>query len=331
MDLVRRILPGAVLVSLLALAGTSVQAFYVPIALIKNWEVIAYITANTNNVDISNLFNSTDWADTNKQKRVIINSGVTVGSTSAATAALSTGTGRGGNLIIVNKGTVAGAGGAANGGAGGHAINVQQGSVTVQNSGAIYGGGGGGGQGGTGGPGTGASVIREPATGERYKFSNPSTFWNVNHNSQTGQYFSSVYWNTSSELKYVTGNVGSITHGSYTYYRGTSKGSGRYGIYRTSSVISSTIGGIGGNGGRGQGSDGAATAGLTGAAGGTNAGAGGTGGAGGGWGTAGAAGATGGAGNNGAGLAGNAGGAAGAAITGSGYTVTNTGSVLGAY
>lgn len=70
---------------------------------------------------------------------------------------------------------------------------------------------------------------------------------------------------------------------------------------------------------------------LTGAAGGTNAGAGGTGGAGGAFGAAGSPGGAGTAGNASAGLAGSAGGAAGAAITGSGYVLTNTGTVLGSY
>jgi len=312
---------------MLALISTSVRAFYVPFALIKNSEVIAYITTNTNNVNISSLFSSTDWADTNKQKRLIINSGVTVGSTDAAMAALRTGTGRSGNLVIVNQGTVAGAGGTANGGAGGNALLVEQVGVAVLNSGTLAGGGGGGGKGGNGGDGSYTTTTRQPTSGEYYSVSGTTYYWTVG----TGS--ASITWAGA-----LAGNPGtsatSYKVGSWTYYRGVSHGgspSTRYGVYRVATNTVSTNGGIGGNGGRGQGSDGAATAGLTGAAGGTNAGTGGTGGAGGAYGTAGASGGTGTAGNVSAGLAGTAGGAAGAAVTGTGYTVTNTGSILGSY
>lgn len=108
-------------------------------------EVVVHIAANTNNVNLQSVFGAADWAGAAKTKRVIVDPGVTVGSTAAGTAATFTGTGRGKDLVIENKGTIAGAGGAHNGGAGGKALQVQQTGVTVVNSGNLYGGGGGGG------------------------------------------------------------------------------------------------------------------------------------------------------------------------------------------
>lgn len=293
-------------------------------------EVVVHIAANTTNVNLQSLFSGADWADTSRAKRVVIHSGVTVGSTSAATAAMLTGTGRGNNLVIQNSGTIAGAGGAANGGAGGHAINVQQGSVTVQNAGNIYGGGGGGGRGGNGGGGYWVNTVSEgPVYNANWESGGPFYYYWIDPYGSAIQ----IVWNDVNTGYTPGGNYSSYSYGGYTYYRHGSPDGSIYfhAISRTSSSNVNTTGGAGGNGGRGQGSDGAATAGLTGAAGGTNAGAGGTGGAGGGWGTAGTAGATGAAGNNGAGLAGNAGGTAGAAITGTAYTLTNTGSILGSH
>lgn len=283
-------------------------------------EVVVHIAANTNNVNLQSLFSGADWADAAKTKRVIVDPGVTVGSTAAGTAAMLTGTGRGKDLVIENKGTIAGAGGAANGGAGGHALNVQQGSVTVQNSGNIYGGGGGGGRGGNGGAGSYSSTVTE----------GPLNEFAMYHWYADGSEFQ-VYWG-GNQLVYGYTGATSWSDGTWTYYKGAGTVSPYYfWISRSRSTNIPTSGGAGGNGGRGQGSDGAATAGLTGAAGGTNAGTGGTGGDGGAYGTAGSAGATGASGNASGGLAGSAGGAAGRAITGSGYTVTNTGSILGAY
>ncbi len=289
-------------------------------------EVMAYVSSSTNNLVISSLFDGGDWADGSKRKKLIINSGVTVGSTAAGTPALRTGTGRVHSLIIVNNGTIAGAGGAANGGVGGNALLVEQVSVTVLNSGTLAGGGGGGGKGGTGGSGS----VREPATGDSFNDSGTSStrMWVV----YVG-YAASVHWaDPYGPIGSTTENATSLVIGAYTYYRSTLQDTtfgNRYRIYRMSNTV--VTGGAGGNGGRGQGSDGAATAGLTGAVGGTNAGAGGTGGAGGAYGAAGAAGGTGTAGNASSGLAGSAGGAAGGAITGSGYILTNTGTVLGSY
>jgi hypothetical protein len=88
-----------------------------------------------------------------------INSGVTVGASSAITPALTIGSFPAGSEIkVVNYGTIKGAGGVGGAGAnyGGSAAAGQQGgtailttvNVTIENNGQIYGGGGGGGGGG---------------------------------------------------------------------------------------------------------------------------------------------------------------------------------------
>ncbi|TKW60849.1 MAG: hypothetical protein DI628_08145 [Blastochloris viridis] len=305
-------------------------------------EAVAYIASNANNVNIQSLFSGADWANSTRPKRVVINSGVTVGSTNPATAALLTGTGRGSNLIIQNSGTIAGAGGAANGGAGGPAINSQQTGVTITNAGNIYGGGGGGGRGGNGGSGGAGSIQQVVQEGPYYSSSYRWYFMDFG-----GYYYGDIVW-AGTTLRINNGNepASPWAYGGYLYYKSYPSGEGPNAIYRTYESNTPTTGGAGGtggNGGAGQGSNQARANGVggsAGAAGGTNAGTGGTGGTGGNggtWGVAGTAGATGntgGSGNAGAGLAGaagTAGGAAGAAITGSGYTVTNTGSILGAY
>lgn len=79
----------------------------------------------------------------NEPKYLTIPAGVVVGPITVPT-------GMGGSLIITNRGEIHGMGGAPNGGAGGDAITSHH-SITVDNYGAIRGGGGGGGQGGTGG------------------------------------------------------------------------------------------------------------------------------------------------------------------------------------
>lgn len=323
-------------------------------------EVVAVVTNSINNLSIQSLFAPDDWASTTKKKRVVINAGVTVGSTNAGTPALQTGTARGSILTIENKGTIAGAGGAANGGAGGHAMNVQQASVTVINTGNIYGGGGGGGlggQGGTGGAGNIVSSERQPASGFSYTAGGSSlTYWN--RMASGNQCW--IRWQTTGG----TGGAGNYYAGSdpystittftapdgWTYLRGALMSSYQanitWSIARERTVNTPTngeAGGTGGNGGSGQGSNVAQANGVDGAGGavgGTNAGTGGqggTGGNGGSWGQAGTAGATGNTGSAGnagggsAGAGGAAGGAAGAAITGVPRTLQNTGTILGAY
>jgi hypothetical protein len=304
-------------------------------------EIVATITANVNNINLSTLFSAADWASTTK-KRVVINDGVVIGGIGGSSALL-TGLGLVGTLQIDNAGDIRGYGGAANGGAGGPAVNVQTAGVTINNSGVIRGGGGGGGHGGTGGTG-GAGYYNYTATeGPAYNRTGAPSYWfsesrinGLKAASWAGQAWNNPPW--------------SWTDGPYTYYASTKQESVNsvdyYSIYRQYTATANTsggAGGAGGNGGAGAGANQSQTAGAggsPGAAGGTNAGSGGyggTGGTGGTWGAPGSAGnqgAVGNAGNAGGGSGGGvgtAGGAAGAAITGVARTVNNTGTIQGTY
>lgn len=111
------------------------------------------ISSSTTNVNLYTLAGSPGTAGTYV---FVINSGVTVGSTSTATAAIITGTWpSGSNIVITNNGNIygkEGAGGSSggNGFAGGPALSVSH-DVTINNTnGNIWGGGGGGGGGGSG-------------------------------------------------------------------------------------------------------------------------------------------------------------------------------------
>ena len=87
-------------------------------------------------------------------KYIVINSGVTVYSTSTSTPALDLASGGAGSIIVTNNGNLYGQGGAA-GSAGGTALKADVATTLVNNSGAnIKGGGGGGGNGGGGGIGS---------------------------------------------------------------------------------------------------------------------------------------------------------------------------------
>lgn len=319
------------------------------------------ISASVNNVIIQNLFTAAEWSSATP-KEVTINAGVVVGSTSAGTAALRSGTGNGGTVKIINNGSIRGAGGATTSAAGGDAVETSI-NLTIENNGDIRGGGGGGGKGGTGGTGGGGTVTttaRDPSSG--YNYTAGSYYWRTP--AQSGGN-TTIYWN-GTLIYNAAGQPTSVTVGNITYYRGpnakanqTIPGPGPggqppivvstdYDLYRNVSTTTNTnggAGGAGGNGGRGIGSDAAAAAGAAGAngsAGGTNAGAGGkggTGGTGGGWGAAGSTGGTGSTGANGnrtnglAGAAGVAGGAAGKAaerLSGAVITWTVTGTRSGA-
>lgn len=313
--------------------------------------IVKTVAAAVNNLNVSTLFTAAEWTSATP-KRVNINAGVVIGSTVAGSAALLTGTGRGGTLQISNSGTIYGIGGAANSGAGGPAINCQQTGVTITNNagGVIRGGGGGGGKGGTGGTGGQGSypiTVYEPSSGYNYNVS--TYYWNVRTSSQGANLGVTVVWNGT----IISGASGTTyTSGIYTYEKGptlqaSSATDNKYNIrrsYASTAYTTGGAGGAGGAGGMGQGfgnTDGGnvGVAGTAGSAGGTNAGAGGkggTGGTGGAWATAGATGSTGSTGAAGnytagsAGTAGTAGGAAGAAITGSARTVVNNGTISGA-
>ncbi|QIG69576.1 hypothetical protein EVB81_007 [Rhizobium phage RHph_I46] len=301
------------------------RQFYVP-------EVLVTITANTLNVNIQSLFTSGVWTNPAVAKRVVINSGVIVGSSVPATAALRTGTGWAGTLTLENKGEIQGAGGVANSGAGGHAILCEAAGMIIKNTGAIRGGGGGGGKGGNGGAGYYTSTVSEGPIYQGYPASSTNRYyWDTTN----GTSIDAVYWN---DANVISGNVNSpYTVGAYTYTRGVQRASYTAGstthnvfeVSRSYQTTTNTSGGIGGNGGRGQGYGQTNASGSAGTAGGTNAGAGGTGGTGANFGAAGATGNSGANGNNGSGTAGTAGGAAGKAISGS-SSLTNTGTIQGA-
>ena len=276
-------------------------------------------TSGATNQSGSGLF-GTDWG-VDYPKDIVINSGVTLGGTSASEEALEISTGGLGTITITNNGTLIGAGGAANGGAGGDAFEAFV-TCSLINNGSIFAGGGGGGQGGTGGTGGGGSYTQTTYSACQGWATNSSQSGcnqagnNAGHINCTHTFYSmmdDVYWICSAQL-------------------------------RSTSTVNTNggAGGAGGNGGVGAGynqnvSNGSGGAG--GANGGTNAGTGGTGGTGGnggGYGTNGSAGSAGANGANGnrtggaGGAAAGSAGSAGAAIRGTSFaTVTNNGTITG--
>ena len=120
-------------------------------------EIQITLSSSTTNYQLSSAFGS-NWS-TAVPKRLTINSGVTIGS-STTTPAMSIEGSMGGTLIVHNTGSILGKGGAGSssgsGGAGYAAVKSDQnGNITFYNNsgGSIYGGGGGGGRGGNGGTG----------------------------------------------------------------------------------------------------------------------------------------------------------------------------------
>lgn len=291
-------------------------------------EVVVTIAANTTNVNISSLFTPTVWTSSTN-KRVVINSGVTVGSTTPGTPAMRTGVGWGGGLSLDNAGTIQGAGGAANSGAGGHALYADTTGCIVRNTGIIRSGGGGGGRGGNGG---GGQYDYTTTEGPAYSLSGTRYYWSVSNPGNLGN----IYWAGSNGSTGGTNGAGSDSpkvFGSYTYYMGpvqeTVSGTAYSSVSRTYQSTAYTGGGAGGNGGRGQGHDGSNAAGSAGSAGGTNAGTGGTGGTGGAYGANGGTGNSGGSGNNGSGSSGTTGGLAGISYNAANISMTNTGTITG--
>jgi hypothetical protein len=159
-------------------------------------EIKAYITSNTNNVNVSTYFGS-DWNKT-IPKRLIINSGVVVGSASNSSYALNIPSGFSGKLTIENNGSIQGAGGPANGGNGGNAIFAGGPNIRIINNGNIWAGGGGGARGGDGGGGSYVSSVYNPKTcyntkvvsGVRYNVirggSQISAYWSLGNTGRFG-------------------------------------------------------------------------------------------------------------------------------------------------
>ena len=96
-----------------------------------------------------------DDFEVNYPKQIVIDSSQTVGSTSTSNAALTIESNGVGSITVTNEGSIEGAGGTANGGTGGNALQVDGSvAVTLVNNGTIKSGGGGGGNGGAGGAGS---------------------------------------------------------------------------------------------------------------------------------------------------------------------------------
>ena len=298
-------------------------------------------------------------------KEIVIDSGVELGATSTSQEALQIDSGLSGSMTITNNGTLSGAGGAANGGAGGDAFEANV-SCTLINNGTIRAGGGGGGQGGgggaggTGGQGSYSSTVYGSFSSEIQTFS-PHSF--VNQFLAYGTW--SWHWYNNSAFSSQTSSP--VTSGGYEYHKGTqtyySPGVQARSKIKRRSVTNQTTytsgggggqGGGGGTGGVGQGygqsagSGSSGSGGSGGAGGGTNAGSGGTGGTGGtggagaSFGNSGSSGSTGATGNTGGngnhsngsggsgGSGGSSGGAAGRYINGiSNVTLTQNGTVQG--
>lgn len=298
------------------------------------------IASTVTDLDLATLFNTAQsgiWASSDA-KILTINSGVIIGATSTGNAALTIPSGMGGTLVIVNNGAIQGAGGAANGGAGGNAISVLSSGVTLTNNGDIYAGGGGGGKGGTGGQGAAGSV-----TTSNTVYGSSYTAGLYDYLTYNLPLTDTAMCNHSCAMFWYSGYY--CVSGCTISYSGSSKQwtcSGSCG-YTTTTATTGGSGGAGGNGGVGQGylqSNTSGSGGAGGYSGGTNAGTGGTGGTGGNGGAFGVAGNTGTTGYIGgnntsgtagaAGAAGLAGGAAGKYISGiSNVTFTNNGNTAG--
>jgi hypothetical protein len=250
-------------------------------------EEIVHISANVNGVNAAGLFAS--WG-ANKNKRLIIDPGVTVGGLYIPGGA------GGSTFIMENNGAILGAGGGGNSGGGGTAFTLEN-PLTIYNNGTIAGGGGGGGVGGAGG-------------GGYY------TYTDYASNGYAETYCCSV--DGACQNAYGGGSFCRSGGGSFSDNEGLT-------IWYCNDCATAyqvpvyTGGGAGGAGGRGAGFDGGAAGGAGGAPPGVNAGWGGTGGAGGQLGQRGATGDTGGSGNNGGGGPGAGGGPPGYYIVGNGY------------
>lgn len=286
-------------------------------------------TSNATNQDASAIFGDDYGVD--YPKEIVIDSGVELGGTSASEEALQINSGGLGTIKIINNGTLTGAGGAANGGAGGDAFEANVACIFI-NNGSIRSGGGGGARGGNGGSGGGGRYTSVAGNHTYYK--REST--NNKYCSQlTGAGECPTSWRgyTYSNLYYGSCTNGRDEHNcSYNCY----------GRRNTTVNTSGGGGGGGGNGGRGEGYNqtrASGSGGSGGANGGTNAGRGGTGGTGGTgglFGADGSGGTNGSGGNNGNRTNGSGGGsatsagAAGKSIRGvSSVTLTNNGTIIG--
>jgi len=249
-------------------------------------EIQQVYSSNATNLNLSSIFGS-NWTST-VPKRVVINSGVTIGAT-GSNHAINIPSGMAGTLIIDNNGNIQGHGGASNGGTGGNAIHCTSTSgVTVNNnSGAtIKAGGGGGGQGGTGGTGGNGGNGGTGGQGKSAYFvgylHDYGCHWSNACRQALGWAMQGGYQTCGFAGYGYNGSFVQYNCYNWNYYNGGSGGAGS---------TNGGSGGSGGNGGVGQGYNQSNTAGSSGAGGsaggsgsggsggGTNAGSGGTGGA----------------------------------------------------
>ena len=227
-------------------------------------EIQQTYNSNATNLNLSSIFGS-NWA-TAVPKRVIINSGVTIGATSG-NYAINVPSGMGGTLIIDNNGAIEGYGGAANGGTGGNAIHCTHTSgVTINNASGAHiksggGGGGKGGNGGTGGNGGSGGTGGQGRTTQYQGLVNRSG-WQSQNDAKCQQTFGS--WPNggfSSNFLAGYGYFGAYYRQhcyKYVLHNGGSGGAGG---------SSGGAGGTGGNGGVGQGYNQSSGSGVSGAGG----------------------------------------------------------------
>ncbi|CAG23143.1 hypothetical protein [Photobacterium profundum] len=264
----------------------------------------------------------------NIPKRAIINGGVT-------RALLTIESGMKGTLVIDNYGEIQGYGGS-EGRKGGDAVIVDSANITINNHGAIRGGGGGGGRGGVGG--RGRYVQREPFSGEIY--TQTTRYTDFSEEAVSTRIFR-LTWGGAQVWQSQTNFLNpSAAIGGWTYVKGSLRRTTpswqypriySYAVYR--SRTNYTHGGTGGVGGRGQGYGQGKQNGSAGRDGGRNAGRGGAGGNGGGWAQTGIRGRTGANGNSGGASQGAYGGRGGWAIKkkkkGRNVTINNLGTING--
>jgi hypothetical protein len=251
-------------------------------------EIVRYITATSTNVNASSYFTAGEWSSS-APKRLVINSGVTVGATDTSNYALNIPSGFGGTFKLDNNGSIQGAGGFGSGNSnGGNAIFAGS-AVSINNLGTIYAGGGSGGTGGDGGQGY-------------YTYNSNNSFgyqWEWVYGGQgpmgtavcQSQYVSQGIYNGNPD--YAACCVFCVNEGGATQVPDSSgEGAGTTYVwcdecfyYVTNTAY--TSGGLGGQGGIGQGYNQNPVNGFPGSNGGTNAGNGGTGGNGGTWGSSG--------------------------------------------
>jgi hypothetical protein len=216
-------------------------------------DIVYTFSANSTSVVLSSLFSPADWNSTTP-KRVVIPSGITIGSTVTTTAALRTGTGWSGTLTLTVSGTVDGAGGIATstvGGTGGDAILANQSGLVIVGNGSIRAGGGAGGKGGNGTATTTQGPFYNNSGSPFYVWQN---YTGIND---------AMIWNDAYYLSVPLGATSYSPGDGWTYLRGAFQlndgGVNYWAVSRQQSTPTTS-----GNAGRGQGYDGTRTNGVAG-------------------------------------------------------------------